>query len=330
MYYRGNGKKEYKCGTLSCYQLERNGVWRQTRGMVIFNDVRKLKELAPWKEQSTVVFMSDFGTGDGAVSAMHGVAASVSRKLRLEDLTHEIPQFNIWEASYRLIQTMTYWPAGTVFICVIDPGVGSERNSVAVLTGSGHIIVTPDNGTLSHVKKRLGILEIRSISETENRLKDSQRSYTFYGRDVYAYTGARLAAGIIDFDQVGPLYTEEPVLLRVEDPKVKENEIYGTIDVLDTRYGSLWTNIPDTLFFSQGMDYGDTVRVLISKDKRVVYGYSVKACRNFTEVPVGEPLLYINSLLNVGIAINQGDFAGTYGIGTGESWTIKLCKDKQQ
>ena len=294
--------------------------------MQSFADVRKLKELAPWKERATVVFMSDFGYSDGAVSAMHGVAAEVSGKLRLEDLTHDIPQFNIWEASYRLMQTMTYWPAGTVFVCVIDPGVGSERKSVAVLTSSGHIIVTPDNGTISHISKKIGILEVRTISESDNRLKDSQKSYTFFGRDVYAYTGARLAAGEIDFDDVGPVYEGSPVTLRVEDPTVRDNEIYGTIDVLDTRYGSLWTNIPDTLFFSQGMEYGDTIRVLISKDKRVVYGYSVKACRSFNEVPVGEPLLYINSLLNVGLALNQGDFAGTYGIGTGENWTIKLSK----
>ena len=270
--------------------------------------------------------MSDFGYSDGAVSAMHGVAAEVSGKLRLEDLTHDIPQFNIWEASYRLMQTMTYWPAGTVFVCVIDPGVGSQRKSVAVLTASGHIIVTPDNGTISHISKKSGILEVRTISESDNRLKDSQKSYTFFGRDVYAYTGARLAAGIIDFDDVGPVYDGTPVTLRVEDPTVHGNEIYGTIDVLDTRYGSLWTNIPDTLFFSHGMNYGDTIRVLISKDKRVVYGYSVKACRSFNEVPVGEPLLYINSLLNVGLALNQGDFAKAYGIGTGENWTIKLSK----
>ncbi len=293
-------------------------------------DAKGWKSLAPWKEQKTVVFMSDFGTSDGAVSAMRGVAASVSRDLRLEDLTHEIPQFNIWEASYRLIQTMEYWPAGTVFVCVIDPGVGSDRESVAVLTKSGHIVVTPDNGTLSHVEKHLGILERRRISETENRLKDSQRSYTFYGRDVYAYTGARIAAGLVDFENVGTLLDPKPVMLRVESPIVRNGDIEGTIEILDTRYGSLWTNIPDTLFFSEGMNYGDDIRVLISCDKRIVYGYTMKACKNFSEVPIGQPLLYINSLLNVGIALNQGNFANTYSIGTGEHWHIRICKETTQ
>ena len=290
---------------------------------------REWKELAPWKERRTVVFMSDFGTTDGAVSAMRGVAASVSDNLKLENLTHEIPQFNIWEASYRLIQTITYWPAGTVFVCVVDPGVGSERESVAVLTATGHIIVTPDNGTLSHVRKQIGIVERRRISETENRLKDSQDSYTFYGRDVYSYTGARLAAGIVEYQDVGPLLEPEPFMLRVESPVIRDNgDIVGTIEILDSRYGSLWTNIPDKLFFSQGMDYGDDIRVLISQEKRIVYGYTMKACRNFSEVPIGQPLLYINSLLNVGIALNQGSFADQYAIGTGEQWHIRICKEK--
>lgn len=287
------------------------------------------KALAPWKERRTVVFMSDFGTTDGAVSAMRGVAASVSGNLKLENLTHEIPQFNIWEASYRLIQTITYWPAGTVFVCVVDPGVGSERESVAVLTATGHIIVTPDNGTLSHVQKQVGIVERRRISETENRLKDSQNSYTFYGRDVYSYTGARLAAGIVEYQDVGPLLDPEPFMLKVESPVIRDNgDIVGTIEILDSRYGSLWTNIPDKLFFSQGMDYGDDIRVLISQGKRIVYGYTMKACRNFSEVPIGQPLLYINSLLNVGIALNQGSFADQYSIGTGEQWHIRICKEK--
>lgn len=292
--------------------------------MDIFSDSKELKKLAPWKDRGTVVFLSDFGTVDGAVSAMHGVADAVEHSLRLEDLTHEIPQFNIWEASYRLIQALTYWAPGTVFVSVVDPGVGSERESVAVLTKSGHVIVTPDNGTLSHVAREIGILERRVISEHTNRLKDSHRSYTFHGRDVYAYTGARLASGTISFDEVGPLLSNDVVMLDIQDPIIENDAIVGSIDILDTRYGSLWTNIPDEEFFKLGIKHGDMVDVEISKDKRIVFGYTLKFCRNFTEVPLGEPLLYINSLLNVGVALNQGSFSDEYGIGTGEGWRIKL------
>ena len=253
-------------------------------------EIKALKDRAPWKERKTVVFLSDFGYADGAVSAMHGVADQVDRTLKLEDLTHEIPQFNIWEASYRLIQTVEYWAPGTIFVCVVDPGVGSDRESVAVLLSSGHIIVTPDNGTLSHVSKGIGVVERRRISETTNRLKDSQKSYTFYGRDVYAYTGAKLAAGIISFDEVGPLLDNDVVMLEMNDPTVDEGKITGSIDILDTRYGSIWTNVSDTLFSNAGFRYGDRIRVDIEYRDRTVYGAVLPFCKNFTQVDKGESL----------------------------------------
>lgn len=294
--------------------------------MAEYYTLNELKDRRPWLERKTVVFMSDFGYVDGAVSAMHGVADEVDRSLKLEDLTHEIPQFNIWEASYRLIQAMTYWAPGTIFVCVVDPGVGSDRKSVAALTRTGHIVVTPDNGTLTHIEREVGILELREISEAVNRLKNSQRSYTFHGRDVYAYTGARLAAGIIDFEGVGPKLDKKPVMLHVEEARVDGNSFYGAIDILDTRYGSLWTNIPDTLFQKEGIRHGDVFYVTILHNGMTVYGYDMKYCKSFNEVGKMEPLIYINSLLNVGIALNQGSFSTEYRIGTGEGWMIKLEK----
>ena len=104
-----------------------------------------------------LVFQSDFGLVDGAVSAMYGVAYSVMPDLKIHDLTHDITPFDIWEASYRLIQTINYWPEGTVFVSVVDPGVGSDRKSVVVKTNSGRYIVTPDNGTMTHVIRFEGI-----------------------------------------------------------------------------------------------------------------------------------------------------------------------------
>src|ERR1043165_3589272 len=120
-------------------------------------------------QNKIVVFQSDFGLKDGAVSAMKGVAMSVSPELRLFDLTHEIPAFNIWEAAYRLEQTVIYWPAGTVFVSVVDPGVGTSRKSVVLKTNSGKFIVTPDNGTLTLISASLGIAELREIDEAVNR-----------------------------------------------------------------------------------------------------------------------------------------------------------------
>src|SRR5215469_17881744 len=128
-------------------------------------------------QNKIVVYQSDFGVKDGAVSEMKGVAMGVSPELKLFDLTHEIPAFNIWEAAYRLQQTVPFWPAGTVFVSVVDPGVGTSRKSVVLETKTGQYIVTPDNGTLTLIAESLGIAGIREIDETVNRRPDSRKSY---------------------------------------------------------------------------------------------------------------------------------------------------------
>ncbi len=274
-----------------------------------------------WKERRTVVFLSDFGTSDGAVSAMHGVANGISNNLRLDDLTHDIPQFNIWEASYRLAQALPYWAPGTVFVCVVDPGVGSDRKSIVALTESGHLVVTPDNGTLSHVADRIGLLEVRSINVEDNRLAGSQHSYTFFGRDVYAYTGARLASAQMEFEQLGPVLPKI-VRLKIERARLEGQTLVGSIDIHDSRYGSLWTNIGNEFLEQLGVDWGARLQVMITKDGRIVYGYRLTLCKAFTDVPKGESLVYVNSLLKLAVAVNQGSFASTYQIGTGEGWKI--------
>lgn len=168
-----------------------------------------------------LVLQTDFGISDGAVSAMYGVALSVHPAIRIFDLTHDIPQYNIWEGAYRLYQTISYWPEGTVFVSVVDPGVGSERRSVVVKTATNHYIVTPDNGTLTQIKKEIGIVEARIIDEKVNRLPKSGESYTFHGRDVYAFTGARLATGIITYEQVGPEVEVDSIIeLPVSEAKL--------------------------------------------------------------------------------------------------------------
>lgn len=272
-----------------------------------------------------LVYQTDFGLVDGAVSAMYGVAYSVNPELKIHDLTHDITPFNIWEASYRLIQTINYWPENTVFVSVVDPGVGSDRKSVVVKTNSGRYIVTPDNGTLTHVIRLEGIAEAREIDENVNRLPRSGESYTFHGRDVYAYTGARLASGIIDFEGVGPaLDVNSLVSLPIVEPVLDGNAVCGTIDVLDVRFGSLWTNIPRTLFLQTGIQYGDRVSITIENDTRTVYRNIILFARSFADVYVGEALSYVNSLNCVAVAINQGSFARAYNIGTGNSWRIRI------
>lgn len=272
-----------------------------------------------------LVFQSDFGLGDGAVSAMYGVAYSVCPQLRMHDLTHDITPYSVWEASYRLIQTISYWPENTVFVSVVDPGVGSDRRSIVAKTNSGKFIVTPDNGTLTHVLRLDGIAQVRQIDEQINRLPNSGESYTFYGRDVYAYTGARLASGVIDFEGVGPvLDTASLVQLPIVEPFADGSAVCGTIDVLDVRFGSLWTNIPRQMLLEQNIRYGDHLSVTIENDTRTVYRNIITFARSFADVYVGEALTYINSLDCLAVAINQGSFARAYNIGTGNSWRIRV------
>lgn len=277
-----------------------------------------------------LVLQTDFGLGDGAVSAMYGVALSVNPALQIFNLTHEIPQYNIWEGSYRLYQTISYWPEETVFVSVVDPGVGTDRLSVVAKTAENQYIVTPDNGTLTHIHAHIGITEIREIDETINRLPNSGASYTFHGRDIYAYTGARLAAGVIDFSEIGrKLDPADVVRLINPEPSIEEGLVQGNIDILDVRFGNLWTNISRTLFEEYGVVHGDLLEVTIANNNRQVYKNAMTFGRSFADSRLGEPLIYVNSVDNLGVAINQGSFAHAYHIGTGTNWKITIEKVKE-
>jgi len=271
-----------------------------------------------------LVLQSDFGVKDGAVAEMKGIAVGVSPTIVLHDLSHHNTPFNIWEAAYRLKQTAPYWPEGTVFVSVIDPGVGTERKSVVLKTRSGHFFVTPDNGTLTLVAEELGIEAVREIDETKHRRSGSNRSYTFHGRDVYAYMGAKLAAGVTTFDDVGPLLPPQVVALPYEKPRRDGAGIVGTIPYLDFQYGNVWTNLDDALFEQLGVQPGEKLRVVIRHADEMVYEGVVPYARTFGEVPEGEPLLYLNSLMNVALALNMGDFARTHQISYGAEWSIRV------
>jgi S-adenosylmethionine hydrolase len=277
---------------------------------------------------AAVVFQSDFGQKDGAVSAMKGVAFGVDSTLPIYDLTHEVPTYNVWEASYRLYQSSSYWPEGTVFVSVVDPGVGTKRKSVVLKTKAGYYFVTPDNGTLTMVAEHQGIEEVREIDEAVNRLAGSADSYTFHGRDVYAYTGARLAAGAISFEQVGPKLPAEVVAIDYQRAKVASNTIYGNIPILDPQFGNVWTNIHQDLIGEAGIKLGDTVCVAIREGEDTRLDTKLPYLASFGAVPEGEPLVYVNSLLNLSLALNQADFAAKYGIASGAAWTIQIrqCK----
>jgi S-adenosylmethionine hydrolase len=272
-----------------------------------------------------LVLLTDFGTSDGAVSAMKGVAYTVSPQLLISDLSHENP--DIFTGAYRLYQTEEFWPAGTVFVCVIDPGVGTSRLSVVLKTRNGHYFVGPDNGLFSLVAERDGVEALRQIDETVNRRKGSENSHTFHGRDVYAYTGARLAAGVISFEQVGPpLPPDKLISIAYRKPVLRDGRLSGLIPVLDVQYGNVWSNIPKDLFDQLHPAIGDPIRVRIYHGDKLVDEAVVPYRRTFGEVPVGQPLLYINSLMNVAVALNQGNYAAAHKVESGLDWFIELSR----
>ncbi|MGQ3887583.1 SAM hydrolase/SAM-dependent halogenase family protein [Legionella sp. CNM-1927-20] len=273
-----------------------------------------------------LVLETDFGLKDSAVSAIKGVAYSVDQGLVISDLTHEIPPYNIWEGAYRLYQAAPYWPSKTVFVAVVDPGVGSKRHSIVAELNNGQYFVGPDNGLLTLVAHKIGIKAVRLINESVNRIKGSEASYTFHGRDVYGYTGARLASGKITFAEVGPLFTQPIVTLPNQEATLINNKLKGKIMVFDPQYGNVWTDINQQLVKQFGFTPGQTYKVTIWHQQQKKYESELSFENTFSAVEDKQELLYLNSLMDIAIGINQGNFAKKYQLGTGPDWQVIIEK----
>ena len=273
------------------------------------------------KERNAVVIQADFG---GAV--MPGVVFAVDKEIPIFTVQPLIELYNIDAAARNLIYTAPVWPAGTVFVSVVDPGVGTQRKSVVLKTKNGQFFVTPDNGTLSYVAKELGIEAVREIDEKINRRPGTEWSHTFHGRDVYAYTAGRLAAGVITYDQVGPLLEAKVVVLEMPKPVVQDGGATGMIDSSRGHLGNTTCLIDRHTFEQLGVKEGERVVVKIRKGDQVVWEEAVPYVRTFGDVPVGKNLLFINSSGFVAMAVNQGNFANAHKIDSGREWTLSVRK----
>lgn len=274
--------------------------------------------------EAALVFQSDFSLKDGAVSAMKGVAFGVSPSLKQFDITHEIPPYNVWEAAFRLKQTAAYWPSNTVFVSVVDPGVGTDRRSVVMRAKTGHTFVTPDNGTLTFVAETLGVAELREIDAARQRLKGSEGSYTFHGRDIFAYVAARLATGKLKFEDVGPRLTNGIVAIPYTKDAARNGGLVGTIPVLDVQYGNVWSNIEKPLFDTLGAKIGDRFSFRVLKDGKLVHSGEAPYVATFGAAKTGEPLLFLNSLLEVSLALNTDSFAKKFRVSSGPDWSLEI------
>ena len=262
--------------------------------------------LSPSGARSTIVFMTDFGTANDAVAICKAVMVGIAPAARIMDITHQVTPYSIEEAARFLESVSPYYPAGTVFVAVVDPGVGTSRKAIIVKSKKGQFFVLPDNGLITPVMDRDGLDSAREITNP-NWMIQSAISSTFHGRDIFSPAGAHLAAGW-DFNLVGP---EVPQLVRLT-PKTStttDKGIAGDIIALDDPFGSLVTDIPGDEFKNLGYNLGDKLRIEINK-KSVTLPY----VKTFMDVPVGDSLLFIDSRGRVSIAVNQGNYSKKFNI----------------
>jgi S-adenosylmethionine hydrolase len=254
----------------------------------------------------TIVFMTDFGTANDAVAICKAVMLNIVPEARIMDITHQVTPYSIEEGARFLAAVSTYYPDGTVFVAVVDPGVGTSRKAIIVKSKKGQYFVLPDNGLVTPVVDRDGLDSAREITNP-NWTIQAPISSTFHGRDIFSPAGAHLAAGW-DFSLVGPVV---PQLVRLS-PKTStttEKGIAGNIIALDDPFGSLITDIPGDEFKKLGYNLGDKLRIEINK-KLVIVPY----VKTFMDVPVGEVLLFIDSRDRVSLAINQGNYSKKFNV----------------
>ena len=271
-----------------------------------------------------IVFQSDWTYMEGAVASTYGVIKSVNPQIEIITATHEIPKFDIYSASYRLSQYVSFWPKGTIFVSVVDPGVGTNRRACIARSEDGYYFVTPDNGALTHINKRHPIIEVREIDEERNRLATTKGVAIFHGRDLFGYCAAKLAAGIITYEEVGEAYpVEEIVKFDIEDPTYYEDYIEGFIEIDDPNFGNIWTNIR-TEKVLELFPYGEEVFVEVRKNDEVIYAKNTVFSKAFGDVEKGEVVLYNNELMKVALAVSQGSFLEEYKAGFGLEYRIKI------
>jgi hypothetical protein len=254
----------------------------------------------------TIVFMTDFGTANDAVAICKAVILGILPDVRIMDITHQVTPFSIEEASRFLAGVSPYYPSGTVFLVVVDPGVGTSRKAIIVKTKKGQYFDLPDNGIITPVADRDGVEGVREITNTAWMIGDKVSS-TFHGRDIFSPSAAHLAAGE-DWTQAGP-EVKDLVRLKPVVATMDAKGIGGEVIGLDDPYGSLITNIQGDDFKQLGYAMGENVTVQIANKP-----YKCPYVKTFMDVPIGQALLYIDSRGRVGFALNELDFSKTYKI----------------
>lgn len=256
----------------------------------------------------TVVFMTDFGHVDDSVPICKGVMLGIAPDLRIVDLTHDVTPFNILEAARYLAGTTPYYAAGTVFVVVVDPTVGSTRRAIVAHSKRDQWFVLPDNGDITLVDQNDGIDAAWNI-ENPKWMIGSALSSTFHGRDIFSPVGAHLARGENPADVGKAIDLKTLVRLNVVKPVINVHGIAASVIGTDGPFGNLVTNITRQDFAGLGYKVGETVKFTLAGR-----ALAIPFVKTFSDVPVGQPLFYIDSRGRLGLAINQGSFVKRYAV----------------
>lgn len=264
----------------------------------------------------TVVLQTDFGNGGGGVMA--GVIKNIDPEVGVYDFDHYIEPFNVLAASASLTQVTPFWPSGTIFVSVVDPGVGTERRSCVAKLKNGSYIVTPDNGTLTMFKDK--IAEVRRIDETTNRLPGSEGCYIYHGRDVYSYTAGRLAAGVISYEEVGPAYPVSDVVIQTltnVKTELRDGFAQGGFFDMEPSFGCLRVNIPNKGFQEIcGFRYGDQVDLVVTDGSKVLFSGVAYYNKTFGLAPEKVPFIcgdiQLGDEQTLRFSLNQDNFFEKY------------------
>jgi len=263
---------------------------------------------AAQKYPPTIVFMTDFGVVDDSVAICRGVMYGIMPDVRIVDLTHQVTPFSIIDGARFLFGATPYYPAGTVFVVVVDPTVGSSRKAIVARSKRGQYFVLPDNGLLTLVEQRDGIEGVHEITNTDWMI-GTKRSSTFHGRDIFSPVGAHLARGEV-WTKVGPeMPVKDLVRLDWKVAKLDERGLSAMVIATDGPFGNLVTNIDADDFLKLGYQRGEDVPLTLGGKEM-----KVKFVKTFADVPLNQPLLYIDSRGHLGLAANQNSFAAIFGI----------------
>jgi S-adenosylmethionine hydrolase len=274
-------------------------------------------------QHQTIVFMTDFGHVDDSVPICKGVMLGVAPDLRIIDLTHDVTPFNILEAARFLAGTTPYYPAGTVFVVVVDPGVGSTRKAIVAHSRRSQWFVLPDNGVLTLVDDQDGIDAAYEIQDPKWMI-GSALSSTFHGRDIFSPVGAHLARGDNPSEVGSALDVKSLVRLPVRKAALDAHGISATVIGTDGPFGNLVTNITHADFAQLGYSLGQAVRFkLAGKPLQIPF------VKTFSDVPLGQPLFYIDSRGRLGLAVNQGSFASKYEVNAPATLDIERSQQNQ-